>query len=472
MLRIAADNLQLADRTVLSMRSGDTSAGGKRVLQISKFFPPVMGGIETVAWELAEGLNAAGLSADVLCSHHAPKTVVERATRGYRIVRAASLGRLLSTSMAPSMISALRRMVGDYEIVHLHMPDPMAALAVLAARPNARLVVHWHSDVIRQRLAMHAYRHLQDWVLRRADAVVATSAAYAESSDALRPFSDKVVVIPIGISASRYRADPADVTAIRAMHPGKRIVFSLGRMTHYKGFDVLIRAATSLPEDTVVLIGGHGDLLEPLRRQVTEYGLNHKVHLLGHVPDDKLAAHFAACDVFCMPSTLRAEAYGVAIVEAMVAGKPVVATDIAGSGMPWVNRHRETGLNVPVGNPVALAAALCSLLADERLRRFYGAAAEQRYTREFRAERMTERMLRLYEAVGAVAPARVKGSSWAETVPMATTVPLSVAVGSDSAVGAATGTPAANALRPEPVVQDVKVALPSVRQQVPVEQPG
>jgi len=85
---------------------------------------------------------------------------------------------------------------------------------------------------------------------------------------------------------------------------------------------------------------------------------------------------------------------------------------------------------------------------------------------------MTERMLRLYEAVGAVAPARVKGSSWAETVPMATTVPLSVAVGSDTAVGAATGTPAANALRPEPVVQDVKVALPSVRQQVPVEQPG
>jgi len=80
---------------------------------------------------------------------------------------------------------------------------------------------------------------------------------------------------------------------------------------------------------------------------------------------------------------------------------------------------------------------------------------------------MTERMLRLYEAVGAVAPARVKGSSWAETVPMATTVPLSVAVGADTATGAA----AANALRMEPMVQDATAPLPSVRRQVPVAQP-
>jgi glycosyltransferase involved in cell wall biosynthesis len=371
-------------------------AGG-RVLQLSKFYPPVMGGIETVAWELTEGLNRAGVRTDVLCSHQQPRTVVDRADSGYRIVRAASMGRLLSTSMAPSMVGALRRMAHAYDVVHLHMPDPMAALALFAVRPRARLVVHWHSDVIRQRFAMHAYRHLQDWVLRRADAIIATSAAYAESSEALRRFRRKIAVVPIGISASRYQPLEADVAAIRAMHPGKRLVFSLGRMTHYKGFDVLIRAARALPEDVMVLIGGDGELLEPLRRQVTDQGLQHKVRLIGHVPDHTLAAHFAACDVFCMPSTLRAEAYGVAIVEAMASGKPVVATDIGGSGVPWVNVHRRTGLNVPVGDPDALAAGLCTLLADDGLRRHYGGAALQRFAREFRADRMIERMLQLYE---------------------------------------------------------------------------
>ena len=104
-----------------------------QVLQLSKFYPPVMGGIETVAWEITEGLNRAGTATDVLCSHHAPTTVVERASRGYRVVRASSWGRLLSTSVAPAMLGVLRRLRDDYDVIHLHMPDPMAAMAVSAS---------------------------------------------------------------------------------------------------------------------------------------------------------------------------------------------------------------------------------------------------------------------------------------------------------------------------------------------------
>jgi rhamnosyl/mannosyltransferase len=422
-----------------------------RVLQISKFYPPVMGGIETVAWELTAGLGRAGILADVLCSHHTRQTVVDHTPGGGRIIRAGSWGRLLSTSLAPSMIGRLRAITDDYEVLHLHMPDPMAALAVLAARPTGRLVVHWHSDVIRQRIAMHAYRHLQDWVLRRADAIIATSDEYAQSSVALRPFRDKVVTIPIGISAERYRPVETDVAAIRARFPGKRIVFSLGRLTYYKGFDVLVRAATALPDDCVVLIGGAGDLDEDLRGLVADLGLGHKVHLLGHVPDPLLAAHFAACDVFCMASTVRAEAYGVAIVEALALGKPVVATDIAGSGVPWVNRHRETGLNVPVGNPVALAAALCGLLADAGLRRQYAQAAIARFEREFRAEVMAERTLALYRSLGAAAPV-------AAAFPFESTRPVRYEPETADAL--------------EDLVSDTTDAAPSVRRQAPVEQAG
>ena len=374
-----------------------------RVLQLSKFFPPVLGGIETVAWELAEGLNRSGVGTDVLCADQRPRgrreTLQAAAGARYEVWRSGSFGRLLSTSVAPSMPWTLSALAPRYDIVHVHMPDPMAAVSVWAARPRGRLVVHWHSDVIRQRLALRAYRPLQDWLLARADAVIATSEPYARSSEPLARWQHKVHVIPIGISDNHSQACSEKAAAIRRRLRGRRIVFSLGRMTYYKGFDVLIDAAAALPDDVVVLVGGEGELLDTYRHRVAERGLAGKVQLLGHIADDELPSHFEACDVFCMPSTVRAEAYGVAIVEAMVMGKPVVATDIPGSGVPWVNVHGQTGLNVPVRHPQALSEALVSLLADAALRERLGRQARQRYEEQFNSALMTSRVLAMYRAL-------------------------------------------------------------------------
>lgn len=370
-----------------------------KVLQLSKFFPPIYGGIETVTWELAEGLQAAGAAVDVLCSNQVPRTLRETAPAGYGIVRAGSWGQLLSTSMAPPMVLELLRRRGAYDVVHAHMPDPMAAVALWATRPRARVVVHWHSDVIRQRRALALYRPLQDWLLDRADAIIATSDAYARASSPLAPWLGKVAVVPIGMSDNRPQACRLRAAEVRQRVRGRHLVFALGRMTYYKGFEVLIEAAKQLPDDCAVIIGGHGELLDDYRHRVARAGLGGKVHLPGHIPDDELASYFEACDVFCMPSTLRAEAYGVAMVEAMAVGRPVVASDIIGSGVPWVNLHGRTGLNVPVGDASALAAALVRLLSDDAWRHELGRGARRRYEEEFSAARMTQRVLALYRSL-------------------------------------------------------------------------
>ncbi|HMO45601.1 MAG TPA: glycosyltransferase [Rubrivivax sp.] len=370
-----------------------------RVLQLSKFYPPVMGGIESVAWELAEGLHRLGVHTEVLCSSHRWRSVHQTTKSGHRVVRAGTVGSLLSTSIAPPMPQLLRRMARAADVIHLHMPDPMAAAAFWVARPRARLVVHWHSDVIRQRMALRAYEPLQQWLLGRADAIVATSRPYAEASAPLRQWRHKVQVVPIGISDDRPAACSLKAAALRRHYGGRRIVFSLGRMTYYKGFDVLIDAAAALPDDCVVLIGGDGELLADYRARIAARGLSAKVHLLGHVKDAELASHFEACDVFCMPSTVRAEAYGVAMLEAMLMAKPIVAANIPGSGVPWVNVHGQTGLNVAVRDTAALAAALQALVSDETLRHRFGAAARRRYEEEFRAEMMVQRMLVLYRGL-------------------------------------------------------------------------
>lgn len=375
-----------------------------KVLQVSKFYKPVMGGIEKVAWELAEGMARRGLRCDVLCSSHAPRTSCERFNGGYDVVRAASYGMLLSTSMAPALAIELQRRAASCDLLHLHMPDPMAALALLWARPRVPVVVHWHSDVIRQRRAMRLYQPLQDWLLKRADAIIATSLPYADASLPLRRYRGKVEVIPIGISDSLAQGDRHSdaAAALRHRFGGRRIVFALGRMAYYKGFEVLVRAAAQLPEDAVVLIGGDGEMLATHQTLVRELGLTHKVHLCGHVQDGELPAYFQACDVFCMSSTVRAEAYGVAMLEAMMMGKPIVATDIPGSGVPWVNQHGITGYNVPVGRDDLLATALSQLLARPQLRHAMGSAARARYLRGFGADEMTQRVARLYDRLCAV----------------------------------------------------------------------
>jgi rhamnosyl/mannosyltransferase len=368
-----------------------------KVLQLSKFFAPVFGGIESVAWELAEGLNRAGVQADVLCANQAMHTTSERhQPLNYRVVRAASWGTLLSTSMAPALVRELGRMADGYDVLHVHMPDPMAALAIAVVRPRARVVVHWHSDVVRQRWALKLYEPLQRWLLQRADAIVATSAPYADASGPLQPFRAKVTVIPIGISDNHSRGCSQQAAALRKRFRDRKIIFSLGRMTYYKGFDVLIEAAAALPDDCVVVIGGDGPLRDDYRSAVARRGLAGKVQLPGHINDDELPSYFEACDVFCMPSTVRAEAYGVAMVEAMVMGKPIVASDIEGSGVPWVNVDGQTGFNVPVGQPEPLADALLRLLKDVGLRRRLGTASRERYCTEFNADLMTHRTMDLY----------------------------------------------------------------------------
>jgi glycosyltransferase involved in cell wall biosynthesis len=366
-----------------------------RVLQLSKFYPPVYGGIESVVFELTEGMNALGLHTDVLCAHTERGTIVEQAEAGYRITRASSWGKLLSTSMSSAMLTEVGRQAPDYQVIHVHLPDPLTNLALWCHRPQAKIVVHWHSDVVNQRMALKLYEPLQSWLLGRADAIVATSAAYASSSPWLRDVQHKVHVIPIGIR-DLAPAEPGVLQRIRAENAGRRIVFALGRMTPYKAFDSLIEVANRLPEDVLIVVGGSGELLEEHRHAVTAAGLDTRVRFVGRLSSDEIRAYYQISTLFCLPSAVRAEAFGVVLLEAMAAKLPVVSVDIDGSGVPWVNQHGVTGLNVPVRDSEALAGALIQLLGDRAMATAMASAGRARYEAMFRAHTMVDRTVALY----------------------------------------------------------------------------
>lgn len=373
-----------------------------RSLQLTKFYPPINGGIETAVRDIADGLTARNWRVEILCANVVRETVIESGT--IPVTRVASWGQVASTSMTPSLISWLRRLQRDHQVVHVHLPNPMANLALWLTRPEAKLVVHWHSDIVKQKNLLKLYAPLQNWLLHRADAIIATSPPYAETSPWLQAFRHKVHAVPLCVQDVGKQGDPTvrreRAASLRAKYPGKKIIFALGRMTYYKGFDVLIEAASLLNDDVIVLIGGGGELLPSLREKVVAAGIGDRVHLLGRVEDEDLPSYYEAADIFCLPSLMRSEAFGLVMLEAMSFGRPVVATDIIGSGVPWVNVDGETGLNAKPGDAASLAAALRRVLDDPALARSLGEGGRRRYENQFTIEKMTDALLGVYAHLG------------------------------------------------------------------------
>jgi rhamnosyl/mannosyltransferase len=267
-------------------------------------------------------------------------------------------------------------------------------------RPAARIVVHWHSDIIAQKKLLRYYNPLLRDLLKRADAIIATSREYVKGSSYLKDFKEKISIIPLGIDFTRLdEPSPERVSSIKKRYGGKRIIFSIGRLTKYKGYEYLIRSAGSLPDNTVVLIGGEGRLKNELRNEIKERGLSEKVIMLGRVSEKDVSRYFKACDIFVFPSVSRNEAFGIAQVEAMFYSKPVISTDITGSGVSWVNRNGETGIIVSPRDPEGLAEAIIGLLNDRPLLNRLSAGASTRANADFDICHIAQKVISLYNKV-------------------------------------------------------------------------
>jgi|KBSMisStandDraft_5_1062788.scaffolds.fasta_scaffold27931_3 glycosyltransferase involved in cell wall biosynthesis len=367
-----------------------------RVLHVGKFYPPAPGGMERVVQLLCEN-ERPEVDSVVLAANTSPHTVRE-VWHGVPVTRVASVASIGSVGICPTFPAVLARTPRDITVIH--EPNPAALVSDWITRGRGPLVVWFHSEVVRARWKYNIlYRPFLRRALTRADRIVVSSPRLADHARELADFRSKCVVIPFGIDVERLEATPA-VTAraaqIVAEHPGPRVLF-IGRLVPYKGVDVLIDAMASVPRATALILGD-GPLRGELAARAAASGVAGRVRFLGALPDAEVVAHLHACDVFVLPSVSRQETFGVAQLEAMACGRPVVSTDLE-TGVPWVNQHEVTGLVVPPGNSERLSDALGTLLSDEALRNRLGAAARERVEREFTTERMAQRTVSLYRDV-------------------------------------------------------------------------
>jgi rhamnosyl/mannosyltransferase len=365
-----------------------------RILQLGKFYPPHRGGIETHVETLCQGLaQVTTVEVEVIVANDSVWSATENLD-GARVRRLGRLVEITSVPLCPRLAWAIRRTPAD--LIHLHVPNPYAALALLLSGHRAPMVISWHSDVIRQRNLAWLLAPLERAVVNRAAAIVASSANYLESSPTLAWNRARCRVIPFGVDPAEFAVrDPSRVTHIRVCY-GPRIVLAAGRLVYYKGFEHLIRAMPQV--DAQLLIVGEGPGRAQLESEVARAGVRERVTFLGDVSREQLIDTYHAADVFVLPSIARSEAFGIVQLEAMACGVPIVNTRIE-SGAPGVSLDDETGLTVEPGLPAALAAAINRLLDDPELRARYGAAGARRVREHFSRDMMVTRTLALYREV-------------------------------------------------------------------------
>ena len=368
-----------------------------RILQIGKFYP-IRGGIEKVMYDITMGLSQRQVYCDMLCASAEKQKPENLLLNDYaRILCVSTWKKVAATMLSPAMIFRLRKINKEYDIIHIHHPDPMACLALFLSGYKGPVVLHWHSDILKQKMLLKLYSPLQNWLLRRAKVIVGTTPVYVQESPFLENIQRKVISVPIGID--EMKPVPGRVAQIKERYAGKKIIFSLGLLVEYKGYEYLIKASQKLNDDYIILIGGKGPLQEYLQSLIDELGVRKKVKLLGFIDDKDLPDYFGACDLFCLSSIWKTEAFGIVQIEAMSCGKPVIAMNIPESGVSWVNINRFSGINVKPEDADALAEAITAVLTDECLYEELSRGARRRYETMFTKELMTELCLNLYSGV-------------------------------------------------------------------------
>jgi len=360
-----------------------------KILHVYKDFdPPIRGGMEGYIAQMCRLQRQWAEVEALTCSRSWRTRVMDR--NGIRVTEVGEWGRFQGAPASPLFPFYMRRLKAD--VVVVHVPNPTAEIGWLAGKPSGRLVVRYHSDVVRQAAAMRIYGRLQMKFLRQADIILPTSEQYVQTSPVLRQVANRCRVVPLGIPVKDFvHADEARVKALRERY-GDPFVLFCGRHRYYKGLEYMVRAAAHI--HAPVVLAGDGPERSSNQRLAKEMGVD--IAFPGELSQEELVAHMHACAVFMYPSVARSEAFGLAILEAQACGRPVVATKL-GTGVEFANLDGQTGLNVPPRDAEALAEAVNCLLSDRESRERMGAFARERVRRDFDVATVARREFDIYQ---------------------------------------------------------------------------
>ena len=372
-----------------------------RVIHFSCVGPPEIGGVGRVAALEVAALRARGVDARLVVPEP-PVPVPPEQERSW-------LTRLPSFRIGNgAVLYRWREQVQGADLVHLHYPFYGFAEPLLLFPHDVPVVMTFHMDAIvggwRLPIAVLHRVLIQPILLRRAARIFVSSFDYARRSSLAGFFSthmQRIVEAPFGVDGDTFSPGPS-VRGRFSLPEGAPVLAFVGgldRAHAFKGLPDLLHALKSLPAQVQLLIVGDGNLRQTYEELADMLDVRRQTHFLGRVDVDTLRDVYRSADLFVFPSTSRAEAFGLAALEAEACGVPVIASDWP--GVRTVVLHGETGLLVPPSHPQALSQAIRQLLDDEPLRRRFSVNAAT-HAKGLSWEAHTDRLLATYRDVCAL----------------------------------------------------------------------
>jgi glycosyltransferase involved in cell wall biosynthesis len=375
-----------------------------RIVQVSPFFHPHAGGVESHVRSLAREFAREGHEVTVVTSRYRGTLPAAETMEGYRVLRTRTLGVALNTPFDFGQLTALRSLKAD--VVHVHYPPPLTSFFAtrwLAGTPRVPVCMTYHCDLFLPGIGGRALAGLYQRVfvpptLRAVDRIIVHTRSYGVTSAVLR--GRPLEVIPSVVDLDWFRPG-VDASALRGdlRLEGKRVLAFTGRLVPHKGVDVILEAMRLLPDDVVLLVIGSGPRLAGLVGEARRLRVSDRVRFCATVTDDDLPRYLSLADVFVFPSQNRLEGFGLAVAEAMAAGLPVVITD-----MPGVREVIEPGREGLLAEPLLaedFAAKIRILLDDRGLARQMGAAGRRRAEERYGLPTVAGQLLSLYASLRA-----------------------------------------------------------------------
>ncbi len=302
-----------------------------RIALVTPRFHPSFGGVETHVGELASALIQEGNDVDVFTPNHTGKLESIECIDGVTVRRFRQLFPTENFAISPGISRELRKRKDEYDIVHLHSYHATAA-ALAAAVWNGPIVFtpHYHgTGHTRFRAALHLpYRLIGRWLFDKSSAVIAVSAGEADQLRIDVPsIADRISIISNGVSLEALTLAEPFYSIDSCLPDGAIVVLCSGRLETYKRIDRVIAAVEALMSPYHLIITGDGPARQRLESIIEVSPAKDRIHVLGRVSPDDLHRWRATAHVFVTLS--EHEAQSVVLLEALAAGKPCLASDIA-----------------------------------------------------------------------------------------------------------------------------------------------
>lgn len=337
---------------------------------------------------LLKGLNDRSLPAELITQ---PASVLGERARANGVVVHEVRMRGEADVLAARRISSIVRS-GRFDVVHMHTSHAhMLGCMACAMNPDPVCIVSRRVDFPVKKHALSLSRMKYRF---RVDHYIAISRAVRDVLIEGGVDPNRISIVHSGVEVRREDRPAPDIRAEFRLPPAVRIIGTVGALVDHKGYRYLIEAAPAImqnaPEAKLVLVGD-GELRTDLESLASQCGVENAIIFSGYRPDAH--ALLGQFDIFAAPSHM--EGLNTSILDAMMLGRPVVAT--TAGGIPEIIEDGKTGLLVPPGNPRALAAAIVDLLRDPEKAERLALAGHKKAVEEFTAERMVEGTIAVYE---------------------------------------------------------------------------